>query len=177
MDADAVDEIVDQWTRERPTMSVESVGVVARILRIAKRITDERRRTLTELGIDSATLDLLATLRRAGSPYRMSPSEIAATCLVSGGAVTQRVARAEGGGLVSCERTASGKRTVSVGLTAHGHHVIERNIEALISRERDLVAGLTDSGRKQLEDLLRDLLSGMDHEAGPNAGDHGGGTV
>lgn len=158
---DAVDEIVEQWARERPAMPVDSIGVVARILRIAKVITDERRRTLAELGIDSATLDLLATLRRAGTPYRMSPSELADTCLVSGGAITQRVARAEDAGLVRCERTPSGKRTVTVELTPHGHQVIERNIEVLIGRERALLGGLGDGERRELEDLLRTLLGGI----------------
>lgn len=161
MSTDAVDEIVEQWARERPGMPVDSIGVIARILRIAKLVNDERRRVLAELGIDSATLDLLATLRRGGPPYRMSPAEIAASCLVSGGAVTQRVTRAEEAGLVSSERTASGKRTMTVALTPRGHEVIEHNIEALIGRERELVSGLPEDERARLEELLRSLLATM----------------
>jgi DNA-binding MarR family transcriptional regulator len=164
MNTDAVDEIVDQWARERPGMPVDSIGVVARILRIAKLISDERRRALAELGIDAATLDLLATLRRAGAPYRLSPAEIAENCLVSGGAITQRVTRAEEAGLVHTQRSASGKRTVTVELTPHGHQVIERNIEVLIGRERRLLAGLPADNRQQLEGLLRDLLATMSRD-------------
>jgi DNA-binding MarR family transcriptional regulator len=159
--ADAVDEIVEQWAHERPGMAVDSIGVVARILRIAKLIIDERRRVLAELGIDSATLDLLATLRRAGSPYRLSPAEIAGHCLVSGGAITQRVTRAEEAGLVRSQRSASGKRTVTVELTPRGHQVIERNIEVLIGRERQLLGGFPADDQQQLEALLRDLLARM----------------
>ncbi|GAA4617475.1 MarR family winged helix-turn-helix transcriptional regulator [Saccharopolyspora hordei] len=158
MDADSVDCIVEQWARERPGMPVDGIGVVARILRIAKLITDERRRVLAELDIDGATLDLLATLRRAGAPYRLAPAEIAQHCLVSGGAITQRVARAEDAGLVRTARSASGKRTVAVELTEHGHRVIEHDIEVLIRRERELVAGLSDEERCRLEELLRRLL-------------------
>ncbi|MER7081647.1 DNA-binding transcriptional regulator, MarR family [Saccharopolyspora kobensis] len=164
MNADAVDGIVEQWARERPGMAVDSIGVIARILRIAKLITDERRRVLAELGIDSATLDLLATLRRAGDPYRLTPAEIAEKCLVSGGAITQRVARAEDAGLVRTQRSASGKRTVAVELTAHGHQVIEHDIEVLIDRERRLIAGLPADDRHQLEGLLRELLGRMSSE-------------
>jgi DNA-binding MarR family transcriptional regulator len=161
MTTDAVDGIVEQWARERPEMPVDSIGVVARVLRIAKIITDERRRTLAELGIDSATLDLLATLRRSGPPYRMTPAEIAAHCLVSGGAVSQRVARAEDAGFVRTERTGSGRRTMAVVLTERGHRVIEHNIEALIARERALITGVSGDDRARLEGLLRDLLAGM----------------
>lgn len=161
MSSDAVDEIVDQWARERPGMPVDSIGVVARILRIAKLITDERRRVLAELGIDNAILDLLATLRRAGPPYRLSPAEIAENCLVSGGAITQRVTRAEDAGLVRSQRSASGKRTVAVELTPRGHQVIERNIEVLLGRERQLLAGMPADDQQRLEGLLRDLLARM----------------
>jgi DNA-binding MarR family transcriptional regulator len=158
---DAVDEIAQQWARERPDMPVDSIGVVARILRIAKLITDERRRTLAALDIDSATFDLLATLRRSGTPYRMNPTELAGACLVSGGAITQRVARAEDAGFVRTRRTESGRRTLEVELTARGHLAIERDIGAMIGRERELISHMPTEDRERLADLLRQLLAGM----------------
>ncbi|MEJ3655558.1 MarR family winged helix-turn-helix transcriptional regulator [Actinomycetes bacterium KLBMP 9759] len=163
MDTDPVDRIVAQWGRERPEMPLDSIGVVARLLRIAKLIGDERRRILAALGIDGATLDLIATLRRNGPPYRMTPSELAADILVSGPAITQRVARASALGLVGCERTPSGRRTNYVTLTPEGHRTIEHNIEQLIRHERTLLAGLTDPEHQQLEDLLRKLLADLTH--------------
>lgn len=164
---DAVDEITQQWARERPDMPVDSIGVVARILRIAKLITDERRRTLAALNIDNATFDLLATLRRAGTPYRMSPLELADACLVSGGAITQRVTRAEDLGYVRTRRTDSGRRTLTVELTARGHLAIERDIEAMIGRERELISHVPPADRDRLADLLRQLLAGL-----PGQGSH-----
>jgi DNA-binding MarR family transcriptional regulator len=161
VEPDAVDEIALQWSRERPDMPVDSIGLVARILRIAKIVTDERRRTLSALGIDSATFDLVATLRRSGSPYRMSPTGLAEACLVSGGAITQRVARAEDAGLVRATRTDPGRRTLTVELTPHGHQVVERDIEALIGRERELGAHMPAVDREQLAGLLRSLLAGL----------------
>jgi DNA-binding MarR family transcriptional regulator len=157
---DAVDEIADQWARERPGLPVDSIGVVARVLRLAKVFTDHRRRTLRSLGIDSATFDLLATLRRAGAPYRMTPAELSDACLVSGGGITQRVSRAEVAGLVDCHRTEGG-RTVTVALTAAGHGVIERDIEAFLARERELIGHLAPDRRERLATLLRELLAGL----------------
>ncbi|MEU6270685.1 MarR family winged helix-turn-helix transcriptional regulator [Saccharopolyspora shandongensis] len=91
----------------------------------------------------------------------LSPAEIAENCLVSGGAITQRVARAEESGLVRSQRSASGKRTVMVELTPRGHQAIERNIEVLIGRERQLLAGMPAGEQRQLEGLLRDVLAQM----------------
>lgn len=162
MDRDLIDTVAEQWSRERPAMPVESIGVIGRILRIAKLVTDERRRVLHGLGLDSATFDLLATLRRAGAPYRLGPADLSRQSLLSGGAVTQRVARAEAAGLVRVERTESGRRTVAVELTAAGHEAIERNIEVLIGRERELIAALGVEERRDLADLLRRLLAGID---------------
>jgi len=156
-----VDEIAQQWAREKPDLALDSLGVVARILRIAKLIADERRAVLGRLNIDSATFDLIATLRRNGRPYRMSPTEIAHDCLVSGGAISQRVTRAEADGLVRTMRTDSGKRTLWVELTDRGHRIVERDIEVLIGRERQLIAHLADGDRDRLADLLRALLAGL----------------
>lgn len=165
MDRDLIDIVAEQWARERPTMPTDSIGVIGRILRIAKLVTDERRRVLQDLGLDSATFDLLATLRRAGPPYRLSPAELSRQSLLSGGAVTQRVARAEADGLVRTQRTDSGRRTVAVELTPTGHEVIERNIEVLIGRERALIAALPREDQQNLAGLLRRLLAGLDETA------------
>ena len=104
-DLDSVDLIQRAWERERPGTPAASIGVITRIWRIGKLLADERRRTLARLGIDAATLDLLSTLRRAGPPYRLTASAVAAQSLVSAGAISQRVARAEREGLVRRERS------------------------------------------------------------------------
>jgi DNA-binding MarR family transcriptional regulator len=156
-----MDRVAQQWARERPQMPVESIGIVGRILQIAKLVTDERRRLLHAMGIDAATFDLLATLRRTGPPYRLSPADLARQCLLSGGAVTQRVARAEAAGFVGTIRSATGQRTVLVALTDTGHDLVNHSIEAIIGRERDLIAHLSVAERDQLAGLLRLLLSGL----------------
>lgn len=161
-----MDLVADQWRRERPEMPVDSIGIVGRILRAAKLLTDERRRLLLELNIDSATFDLLATLRRSGDPYRLAPAELARASLLSGGAVTQRIARAESANLVHAHRTKSGRRTLTVELTVKGHHFVEQNIEVLIGRERQLIQGLSPEDQQQLAQLLRRLLAVLSPASG-----------
>lgn len=155
-----MDEIAEQWARERPDVPVASIGVVARVLRIAKAFADHRRRALAALGIDSATFDLLATLRRSGAPFRMTPAELTQACLVTGGAISQRVARAEGAGLVWTRRTAGG-HTSSVELTPAGRERIDRDIAEFLAAEERLIAHLAPEERGELTRLLRALNAGL----------------
>lgn len=157
---DSVDRIQLAWTRERPGTPVESIGLITRIRRAGKLLADDRRRTLARLGIDAATLDLLSTLRRHGDPYRMTPAELKDACLVSAGAISQRVVRAETAGLVRAWRSAGG-RTTAVELTETGHELIEGSVDALLRHEQDLVGHLTADERERLVELLRILLDGL----------------
>jgi DNA-binding MarR family transcriptional regulator len=160
-DQDAVDEIEDAWRRERPSTPVGSIGVITRIWRVGKLLRDERRRTLIRLGIDAATLDLLSTLRRAGPPYRLPSGVIARRTLVSAGAVSQRVARAEARGLVERIRSTRDGRGVEVALTPAGHALVERTVDDLLRREESLLGALTADERNQLAGLLRKLLADL----------------
>ncbi|AUS80971.1 MarR family transcriptional regulator [Actinoalloteichus sp. AHMU CJ021] len=164
---DEVDLIVRAWRRERPGAPVGSIGVITRIWRVAKLLDDERRRTMARLGMDAATRDLLSTLRRAGSPYQLAPSEIARRALVSPGAVSQRVARAEAAGLVRRRREGPDGRAVLVELTSEGHEVIGGTVDELLRHEESLLSGLTDQQREHLADLLRVLLADLTGRFGP----------
>jgi len=137
----------------------DSIGVITRIWWAAKLFGDERRRTLHRLGIDMATLDLLSTLRRSGPPYRMSPSELATACLVSRGAITQRVTRAAKAGLVTRTVSASGYHARAITLTDAGHTLVEAAVTGLLEYEQRLLDGLSAGRRRDLADLLRDLLA------------------
>lgn len=142
-------------------MPVESIGVITRIWRIAKLLDDERRRTNARIGLDAPTRDLLTTLRRAGPPYRLSSGEIARQGLVSAGAISQRLARAERRGLVRRSKGGTDGRTVLVELTDDGHRLIEERVDDLLRHEETLLSSLTAQQREQLTGLLRVLLGDL----------------
>ena len=157
-----MDRIQHAWERERPGTPAGSIGVITRIWRTGKLLSDERRRTLARLGIDAATLDLLSTLRRAGPPYRLPAGTVAELSLVSAGAISQRVARAEREGLVRRERSPADGRLSYVTLTAEGHALIERSVDGLLRHEETLLSGLIAAQREDLSALLRILLASLD---------------
>lgn len=158
---DGVDRIEQAWRRERPDLPVDSIGVITRIWRISKLLDDERRRTDARLGLDAATRDLLSTLRRSGPPYRLPAGEIARQSLVSAGAVSQRVAKAERDGLVRRVKSDVDGRAVLVELAPAGHGLVERNVEELLRHEESLLSALSAEQRDQLTALLRLLLADL----------------
>ncbi|TWF95923.1 MarR family winged helix-turn-helix transcriptional regulator [Saccharopolyspora dendranthemae] len=158
---DGVDRIQAAWQRERPDMPVESIGVITRIWRIAKLLEDQRRRSDARAGVDAATRDLLSTLRRSGPPYRLAAGEIARQSLVSAGAISQRVTRAEQRGLVVRARGGHDGRTVQVELTDAGHALVQDHVEDLLRHEETLLSSLSAQQREQLTGLLRVLLGDL----------------
>ena len=150
-------EIADAWRRERPGTPVDSIEVFTPIVRLAKLLTDDRTRVLRAAGIDRATLDLLSALRRSGPPYTLTTRELTGRTLVTAGAISQRVARAEQEGLVTRAPDPSGHKAVAVTLTPAGHEVIERSVDAVLGRDDELVAGLSAEERELLVPLLGKL--------------------
>jgi DNA-binding MarR family transcriptional regulator len=165
---DGVDRIQQAWLRERPGTPVESIGVITRIWRIGKLLDDDRRRTMARLGVDAPTRDLLSTLRRAGPPYRLTPSEIAHATLVSVGAISQRLTRAETQGLVRRRRDRPDGRSVTVELTPEGHALVERTVDDLLRHEETLLTSLDAAQRDRLTDLLRIFLADLTARTGPD---------
>lgn len=145
-------EIADAWRRERPGAPVESIRVITPLWRIAKTLADHRRAVLNRAAADPATLDLLSTLRRSGSPYTMTTRQLTAATLVTAGAISQRVARAEREGLVT--RQPGPGRAVAVTLTPAGHDLVESLVDDILGSENDLLTGLDPAQREQLAELL-----------------------
>ncbi|MDH6134394.1 DNA-binding MarR family transcriptional regulator [Kitasatospora sp. MAA4] len=154
--------IAAAWQREQPHLPVGSIGILTRIRQAAKLLTDDRRRTLTRVGMDAATLDLLSTLRRAGAPYRLSTRELAARSLITPGAVTQRVDRAVRDGLVRRLPAESGSRAVPVELTPVGHAQVEAAVADLLHYEQELVDQALDADEQaELARMLAKLLAAL----------------
>ncbi len=148
-------------------MPTGSIGVITPLWRVAKLLADERRRTLARLEVEPAVLDLLSTLRRAGEPYTLTTRQLTERTLVTAGAVSQRVERAEVEGLVTRRASDASRRAIAVTLTAAGHRLIERTVHELLGHEESLLDGLGADDRtalarglELLEASLRDRARG-----------------
>ncbi|TPQ22710.1 MarR family winged helix-turn-helix transcriptional regulator [Streptomyces sporangiiformans] len=169
-----VQDIAASWERERPGTPVASIGIVTPIWRLAKLLGDDRRRVLARAGVDAATLDLLSVLRRSGKPYTLSTRELSRRSLVTAGAISQRVARAESDGLVTRRPGEGRPRTVLVSLTQSGHDLVETTVDHVLGREAELIDGLTGEQQGQLTELLQVLLQDVQRRLGDDRISHVG---
>jgi DNA-binding MarR family transcriptional regulator len=155
--ADAVDRILEQWARERPELDASPMGVLGRVMRLAHELDQPVQRVFRRFGLSRGEFDVLASLRRAGDPYRLAPGELGASMMVTSGAVTKRVDRLELAGLVSREPDPEDRRGVLVKLTAEGRRLVDEAVEEHLANEERLLAGLSRGERQELARLLRKL--------------------
>src|ERR671935_559604 len=151
---DRVDRVIAAWRRERPDIDVSSIAVLTRALLIGRHLQKARDRALHELGTDTPALEVLATLRRAGAPYRLRTSEIEAATSVTAGAISQRLDRLEARGFVRRKRDDGDKRVIHVSLTKKGRKLIDDVVAGLMAREERLLAPFDERDRQMLERLL-----------------------
>ena len=161
MDSDGVDRILAQWAQERPELETEAMGVFGRIYRIAKFGGDLVGEAYARYGITRADFDVLATLRRSGAPHQLSPSALTASLMLTSGGITGRIDRLERAGLVRRTPDPTDRRGQQVTLTPEGLELIDQAVEAGLRTQQELLSVLPPAKRRQLNDLLRQLLAGL----------------
>jgi DNA-binding MarR family transcriptional regulator len=156
--ADHVDVILAQWQRELPELDATPMGVVGRISRLAQLLQDELEPVFAEYGLNGGEFDVLAALRRSGAPFRLSPTALGRSLLVTSGGMTKRLKSLEAAGFVSRTPHRVDRRSSLVQLTPKGRKLVETVVAAHVENEKRLLASLDVRGRAQLAELLRRLL-------------------
>ncbi|MGW2250838.1 MarR family winged helix-turn-helix transcriptional regulator [Kitasatospora sp. NPDC001660] len=157
--ADHVDRVVAQWGAERPDLDVSPMEVFGRLKRLFRLVDTELNRTFGEHGLDAASFDVLATLRRSGPPYRLTPTGLMESAMVTSGAITQRLDRLEARGLVTRTRSEQDGRSREVALTPEGHALIDRALPAHLATEFRMLAGLDDAQTAAFVEAMRTMLA------------------
>jgi DNA-binding MarR family transcriptional regulator len=151
---DHVGRIMAQWAAERPDLDVSPQGIIGRLHRLAARLTEELVAVYGRYGLGEGEFDVLATLRRSGAPYELTPGELAAQTMVSSGAVTKRVDRCVERGWVTRRVGDDDARGRVVALTESGFAVIDEAFTAHMANEHRLVGALDELERARLAHLL-----------------------
>ena len=159
---DHVDKILEQWHRERPELSIAPMGTIGRIKRIHQHLMLGMAKTWAAHGLNAASFDVLATLRRSGSPYALSPGELMASTMVTSGTMTNRIDQLAKAGLIERVRNPADGRGFLVSLTNKGVEIIDAAVTEHVSTQANLVSALSDDERAQLDDLLKRFLKGFE---------------
>lgn len=159
--SDHVDGIVQQWHRERPDLDVSPMHVLGRLSRVAQQVERRLEENFVRHGLDSGSFDVLATLRRNGSPYTLSPKDLAASAMITSSAVAQRLNRLEDRGLITRVKSSVDGRGTEVTLTQQGRDLVDATLPTHLATEEELLAGLSPAERHALADLLRKFGTGL----------------
>lgn len=164
MEPDHVDRIVEQWAEQRPELDTSGLRVAARVIRLQRYLDQAVSNAVRPFGLQVGELNVLATLRRSGPPFQLTPTELYRGLLISSGAMTNRLDRLETNSLITRTVDPDDRRRVQVALTDHGREVIDQAMDAHVLRLDQVLAGVDDAGRTHLEDLLRTLLSRLERD-------------
>lgn len=150
---------MEQWRRERPDLDVSPMGVIGRLNEASALIARDRLAPLfARFGLQPGEFDVLATLRRSGAPYALTPTELYEATMVTSGAMTARLDRLEKAGLIRRAPHPSDRRGVVVELTAKGRELTDEALAAHVANEHQILSGLTSEDREMLANLLEKLI-------------------
>jgi DNA-binding MarR family transcriptional regulator len=159
---DPVDAIIGQWATVRPDLDTAAMEVFGRINRLAHAIGERVSQAYAKFGISRGEFDVLATLRRSGEPFTLSPRQLSATLMLTTGGMTGRLDKLERAGLLRRSPDPHDRRGLQVTLTDEGLALVDEAVGAGLAVQTEALAALAPERAGQLAGLLRDLLAGTD---------------
>ncbi len=165
MQKDAIDEILEQWSEERPDLDTSSLGVVVRVMTLYRAFLRQATESLAEAELELWEYDVLSALRRQGVPFSLTATELATETDLSTGAMTNRIDRLETRRLVKRSPGEQDRRSVNVKLTAGGKELIDNAIQHRLDAAKESLQAISTSEQQRLADLLRAVVLGAPETA------------
>jgi DNA-binding MarR family transcriptional regulator len=168
---DHVQHVLEQWRREAPELDRSPFAIVGRISRLAQLLQTELEPVFAAHGVNGGEFDVLAALRRAGRPYRLSPTELSTALIVTSGGMTKRLNMLEDRALIRRRPDPNDGRSTAVSLTPEGRRLVDAILHEHAANERRLLRDLRANDRAELARLLEALAVALGDRA--NARGHG----
>ncbi len=155
----------EQWRRAMPDLDLLPMAVMGRLNEASRRLTLEYLTPFfKEHGLQQGEFDVLATLRRAGEPFALGPTQLFEALMISSGGMTNRLDRLEKAGLIRRAPNPADRRGTLVSLTDDGLALIDRLMPAHVANETRALAPLSREEMATLDALLARLIDGLDRE-------------
>lgn len=164
---DHVERVRAQWARELPDLDTTPTAILGRAYRLSNLVRLSIEETFAGFGLDRGEFDVISTLRRSGPPYRLTPTALYRSLMITSGGLTHRLGRLEKAGLVRREKSPEDGRSLLVVLTELGFQRAEEALRADMTNEARFLASLDPAKRAALAELLKELLATLESEARP----------
>ncbi|UMB78566.1 MarR family transcriptional regulator [Dickeya fangzhongdai] len=159
---DRADNAYEQWRRERPDIDPFPMQVLGRLFEATQRLERDHLNPLfARFGLRPGEFDVLATLRRSGAPYALTPTQLYEALMMSSGGMTNRIDRLEQAQWVARQSNPQDRRGTLVTLTEQGRELIDTLVALHTDNERLALASLNEDEQQQLNLLLKKLLAGL----------------
>ena len=164
-----LDAQVAAYQREFPEVDPQVEKVVTALGRLNRRMNVAYGRQLVDLGISNSEWEVLKALVVVGHPYQLGPGDLAKRLGLTPAAMTHRIDRMVGEGLVTRERDETNRVRVIVELTDEGREKWLQTMRLAAVFEDDLLQDLSPDERGALGDILTRLLRRVESTQ-PDAG-------
>jgi len=153
----------DQWQKEWPEINSLPMLTLGRLAEVSARIMQQKLEPFfAEHGLHPGEFDVLATLRRSGEPYALTPTQLYEATMVSSGGMTNRIDRLEKAGFVERRKNPDDRRGVIVALTKEGFDKITKLIPLHVENEQRILAAMSSDELQQLNKLTEKLLASLE---------------
>lgn len=150
---------LDQWRRARPDLDVSPMGIHGRIKRAAEILGRAQREYFAAQGLTRSEFDVLATLRRSGPSFQLTPKDLVAATMSSAATVTNRLSALQARDLLTRHPDPQNRREVIVTLTPEGKKLVDEVVEGHLATEERQLQALSADERETLASLLQALLA------------------
>lgn len=158
---DSVQQIISQWQSQGfdadELLPMETIGRIKRLEVILMRKLSANYKVNYQLS--HWEFDVLATLRRAGTPYLLSPTVLFDSMMVSSGTMTNRLQHLEKKQLIERIDNPNDKRSLLVQLTTKGISLINQAFVSHIQLENDLMNSVSKEEITIINLLLKKIES------------------
>jgi DNA-binding MarR family transcriptional regulator len=158
MEKDTVDDILGQWSEERPELDTAALGIAIRVMTLFRSFSRDAAKALYPLGLELFEYDVLSALRRQGRPFSLTATALAKETDLSSGAMTNRIDKLEERGLVRRAADSSDRRSIVVALTDAGLQAIDEAIQHRLDSASAGLTSLSNKEQQRLANLLRKVV-------------------
>lgn len=155
-----------QWEKELPSLDMDPMVLIGRLAEVQHLMAENLLGPVfASYGLKRGEFDVLATLRRAGAPYALTPTQLYQSTMVSSGGMTARVDRLERNGYIERKPHPTDRRGLMVALAPKGKKLIEEMMPTYVQAQHGAVSSLTAPQQKTLSALLASLAESLNADS------------
>jgi len=156
---DWFDQLSNSWVKTNPDEDYSLLPPLVRLGRISGLLEKFQKEVTQPFGVSVSEYNVLATLRRSGKPFRLSPSELCSILEFSSGGMTKMLRKLEEMGLIARIPDEDDGRSSLVKMTAAGRKTEREIFDSWLTSSRKLLIEIDESELEDINGTLEKLLT------------------